>query len=86
MNHLSISVARADALFASSMQRSDQPSTDQVRQAVATAVRTFGSQGCAGRVAEEFGEHPELAADRMRWALRLTAGAFEPHCGHSRAA
>jgi hypothetical protein len=86
MNHLTISVVRADALFVSSLQRSDQPSTGQVRQAVAVAVRTFGSRGCAGRVAQEFGEHPELAAARMRWALRLTAGAFEPHCEHSRAA
>ena len=86
MNHLSISVERADALFVSSLQRSDQPSTGQVRQAVAAAVHTLGSQGCAGRVAEEFGEHPELAAARMRWALQLTAGAFEPDCGHGRAA
>jgi hypothetical protein len=98
MNHLSISVVRADALFVSSLQRSDQPSTGQVRQAVAAAVREFGSRGCAGQVAAEFGEHPELAAARMRWALRLTAGAFgrpEParpalahgHAGHtSRAA
>jgi len=90
MNHLSISVVRADALFVSSLQRSDQPSTGQVRQAVATAVRTFGRQGCAGRVAEEFGEHPDLAADRMRWALQLTAGVFggpgAEHPGHCRAA
>lgn len=76
MNHLSISEVRADALFVSTVQRSDQPSTGQVRQAVATAVRRFGGRGCLGLVAQEFGEHPELAAARMRWALRLTAGAF----------
>lgn len=76
MNHLSISEVRADALFVLTVQRSDQPSTGQVRQAVATAVRRFGGRGCLGLVAQEFGEHPELAAARMRWALRLTAGAF----------
>jgi hypothetical protein len=76
MNHLSISEVRADALFVSSLQRSDQPSTGQIRQAVAAAVREFGGPGCIGLVAQEFGEHPELAAARMRWALRLTAGAF----------
>jgi hypothetical protein len=76
MNHLSISEVRADALFVSSLQRSDQPSTGQVREAVVASVRQFGGRGCAGRVAQEFGEHPELAAARMRWALRLTAGAF----------
>ncbi len=76
MNHLSISEVRAEALFVSSLQRSDQPSTDQVRQAVAAAVRQFGGRGCIGLVAQEFGEHPDLAVTRMRWALRLAAGAF----------
>ena len=76
MNHLSISEVRADALFVSTVQRSDLPSTGQVRQAVAAAVRQFGGRGCLGLVAQEFGEHPELAAARMRWALRVAAGAF----------
>ncbi len=76
MNHLSISEVRADGLVEGTLQYSDQPSSGQVRRAVAWAVREFGSQGCAGRVAQEFGEHPELAVARMRWALRLTAGAF----------
>ena len=76
MNHLSISEVRADALFLSSLQRSDQPSTGQVRQAVAAAVRQFGGRGCIGLVAQEFGEHPDLAVVRMRWALRVTDGAF----------
>jgi hypothetical protein len=75
MNHLSISEVRADALFVSTVQRSDLPSTGQVRQAVAAAVRQFGGRGCLGLVAQEFGEHPELAAARMRWALRLTEPA-----------
>lgn len=78
MNHLSISEVRADALFVSSLQRSDQPSIGQVRQAVAAAVRQFGGPGCLSLVAAEFGEHPELAAARMRWALHLAAGAFGP--------
>jgi hypothetical protein len=76
MNHLSISEVRADALFVSSLQRSDRPSTGQVRQAVAAAVRQFGGRGCIGLVAQEFGEHPDLAVARMRWALRVAAGAF----------
>jgi hypothetical protein len=76
MNHLSISEVRADALFVSSLQRSDQPSTGQVRRAVAAAVRQFGGRGCMSLVAQEFGEHPDLAVARMRWALRVSAGAF----------
>ena len=45
MHHLSISAARADALFVSALQRSEDLSTGQVRQAVAMAVRAFGSSG-----------------------------------------
>ena len=76
MHHLSISAVRADALFASALQRSDQPSRGQVRQAVAATVRAFGSRGCAERVAQEFGDHPETAVTRMRWAAAAAAEAF----------
>jgi hypothetical protein len=76
MHHLSISAARADALFVSALQRSEELSTGQVRQAVATAVRAFGSRGCAERVAQEFGDHPDTAVARMRWARMVEAEAF----------
>ncbi len=76
MHHLSISAARADALFVSALQRSEELSTGQVRQAVAAAVRAFGSKGCAERVAQEFGDHPDTAVARMRWARMVEAEAF----------
>jgi hypothetical protein len=72
--HLSISSARADALFASALQRSDEPGAEQVRQAIAAAVRAFGSRGCAARVAQAYGEHPETAILRMRWARAAVTG------------
>ena len=62
----------ADALFVSALQCSQAPSTDQVRQAIDAAVRAFGYSGCAGRVAQEFGDHPETAVSRMRWARAAT--------------
>ena len=65
---LTISTARADALFASSLQRSDEHSPAQVHQAIAAALAAFGIQGCAARVAQAYGEHPETAVPRMRWA------------------
>jgi hypothetical protein len=65
---LTTSTARADALFASPLQRSDQPGPAQVQQAIAAAVAAFGIQGCAARVAQAYGEHPETAVLRMRWA------------------
>ena len=73
--HLSITTARADALFASTLQRSDQPSAGQIHQAIAAAVRTFGTRGCAAQVAQAFGEHPETAVPRMRWARATVAAA-----------
>ena len=67
-NDLTISTARAEALFASPLQRSDEPSPAQVHQAIAAALAAFGIQGCAARVAQAYGEHPETAVPRMRWA------------------
>lgn len=75
-HYLSISAVRADALFVSTLQRSDEPTAGQVRQAVATAVRSLGRRGCAERVAQEFGDHPDTAGPRMRWARRMTGEAF----------
>ena len=65
---LTISTARADALFASSLQRSDQPTPAQVHQAIAAALAALGIDGCAARVAQAYGDHPETAVLRMRWA------------------
>ena len=74
--HLSISGARAGALFASPLQRSDDPSAGQVRHAIATAIGAYGARGCAARVAQAYGEHPDTAIVRMRWALAAVASAF----------
>ena len=73
---LSIDTARADALFASVLQISDEPSAVQVRRAIEAATSTLGDLGCAARVAQEFGEHPEIAVTRMRWARAEVAGVF----------
>jgi hypothetical protein len=76
MHDSSISAVWAGALFVSALQRGDQPSAGQVRQAVATAVGAFGARGCAERVAQEFGDHPEAAVTRMRWARQLATEAI----------
>jgi hypothetical protein len=76
MAYLSMGAVRADAVFVSGLQRCDEPSAGQVRQAVTAAIRTFGSSGCAGRVAQEFGDHPETAVTRMRWARAVAREAF----------
>ena len=83
---LTISTGRANALFASALQRSDQPSTEQVYQAIVAAVRAYGSQGCAARVAQAYGDHPETALLRMRWARAVVndaSGNARPQAAHS---
>jgi hypothetical protein len=72
----STSAVWADALFASMLQRSDGPSAGQVRKAVAAAMRAYGGRGCAERVAQEFGDHPETAVARMRWAREVVGDVF----------
>jgi hypothetical protein len=73
---LSLGAAQADALFASPLQRSEDPSPRQVRRAIDAAVAAYGDLGCAARVAQSFGEHPETAVTRMRWARTMVAAVF----------
>jgi hypothetical protein len=73
---LSIRAVQADALFASALQRRDEPEIGQVRRAIAAAIAPFGDPGCAQRVAQEFGDHPEAAVIRMRWARIMASAAF----------
>ena len=74
----SVRALQADALFASPLQRSDQVSVSTIRQAVALALDAYGDTGCAGQVAQEFGDHPETAAARMRWARAAAAALDQP--------
>ena len=74
-HHPSTSDIRADALFASSLQHGDLPNAAEIRLAVAAAIEAFGQLGCAGRVAQEFGDHPETAVARMRWARQAADAA-----------
>ena len=74
--HHVTSAVWADALFASVLQGSDKPDAGQVRKAIAAAVRAYGGRGCAQRVAQEFGDHPETAVARMRWARAVASEVF----------
>jgi hypothetical protein len=75
-NYLNIRDFEADALFVSALQRSDELSAGLIGQAIAAAIRAFGYSGCAERVAQEFGDHPETAIVRMRWARTVASEAF----------
>jgi hypothetical protein len=71
MIRLNVTDARCAALFVSELQRSDAPTGDAVDEAAQRAVRRFGVHGCEGQMAQEFGDHPEAAMDRMRWVREL---------------
>ena len=79
---LTTSTTRAGALFASPLQCSDKPTPAQVHQAIAAALAAFGIQGCAARVAQAYGDHPETAVLRMRWARATVTRAPGPRQAH----
>ncbi|HEV7204117.1 MAG TPA: hypothetical protein VGN18_05865 [Jatrophihabitans sp.] len=63
--------AIAEALFVSSVQPSEHLTDVQLDAAVDTALTSHGGiDGCACACAAEYGDHPDTAADRMRWALQ----------------
>ena len=70
---LDISDAWREALFASALQPSDTPTAEAAAEAVDSTVRQIGIGDCAGGMAQEFGDQPEAAVDRMRWVCRLMA-------------
>jgi hypothetical protein len=65
--------SRREALFASELQPSDSPTGDMIAIAISSAIQRFGSRGCTERMAQEFGDHPDVAAERMRWARSVAA-------------
>jgi hypothetical protein len=78
MTRLNVNDARCEALFASSLQRSDAPTADILAEAIRRTVRQFGVAGCASQMAQEFGDQPEAAVERMRWVRQLLAEAHAP--------
>ena len=71
MARLNATDERCEALFASELQRSDDLTAQAVSHAISRTVQELGLSGCASRMAQEFGDHPEAASERMRWARQL---------------
>jgi hypothetical protein len=73
MTRMHVNESVYEALFASPLQPSETLTAEKVADAIGSTVRRLGAAGCTGCVAEEFGNHPEEAADRMRWIRQLTS-------------
>jgi hypothetical protein len=71
LTQMTMNGARCQALFSSGLQPSDAPTADMVATAISRAVQQFGAGGCAGRMAQEFGDHPD-AARATCWAPRCS--------------
>ena len=66
------------ALFVCELQQSDNPTANMVAEAITRTMQRFGTDGCAGQMAQEFGDHPDTDCDRMRWVRQLAARAGLP--------
>jgi len=63
----------AEAVFASTLQPSQPVTPAEARAAITAAITRHGAHGCVAILAGEYGEHPETAANRMRFARELAA-------------
>ena len=72
MTRMMVNEAVWEALFASPLQPSDTLTTETVADAIGATLRRLGPSGCTSRMAQEFGDHPMEATDRMRWIRQLT--------------
>ena len=67
-----LTAARAEVLFATDLSQWASPAEAEVAAAIKHALRVFGgTRGCVGEVAAAYGEDPETAVSRMRWALQV---------------
>jgi hypothetical protein len=72
-----LTAARAEALFVSDLSACGGPTKADVIAAIRHSVRVYGGlRGCAGEVAAAYGDHPEIAAPRMRWARGVVETMF----------
>jgi len=72
-----MTAARAEALFASTANTGQRLGRDEMATVIRGAVRRYGGiRGCAEEMAFAYGDHPEAAAERMRWARRCVTEVY----------
>jgi hypothetical protein len=77
MSAIQLFLARAEVLALAPVSAAEQLDRAAADQAIrSTLHRHGGLRSCAAALAQEFGEHPELAAERMTWARRTIAALY----------
>ena len=65
-------VTRAEALFTSDLSTGEPLDPPTVERVIRQSLTAHGGiHGCAAEMAAAYGDHPETAATRMRWALSI---------------
>jgi hypothetical protein len=78
MSRQMLSLARAQILAVSSLSSAAQLDRGSVDAAIRATVRSYGGvNGCVAALAQEFGEYPETAPLRMRWAKQAVAALYD---------
>ncbi|GGQ60471.1 hypothetical protein [Couchioplanes azureus] len=72
-----VCTTRAYAVFTSDLATGSRVGRREVNAVVRTELRRHkGVCGCLASVAYAYGDHPEVAAPRMRWARELAETTF----------
>jgi hypothetical protein len=66
----------AQVLFTTTLQASEHPTEERVRQAIGKRLCDGDPGRFAAYVAQEAGDHPEAYAKRMSWALDAVERAY----------
>ncbi len=78
MARIDLTAARREATFVALLE--GYPVTGStLHSMIGRAISRYGTSGCAGIVAAEFGDHPEVAVWRMRRARALVADSYPAH-------
>ena len=72
-----LTAARAEALFSSDVPVGEPLNARYLTAVIKDAVHRLGGvRGCAAAVAAVYGDYPEIAVPRMRWALGVVTAAY----------
>jgi hypothetical protein len=76
-----LTAARAEALFSSTLPTGAAVSRADTQWAITAAVRRHGGvRGCAALVAVHYGDYPQTAVRRMRWARGVVDRFYPVRC------